>query len=367
VEALEKDRRLPDLSVHEARSIVIVRLKALGDIALSLPIIYAIRKRYSNAQIRYLCRKRYAGCLEGVRALDGILILPGNAARQVSLMLKLRRERVDCVIDLLGSPRSAFLTFLTGAAMRIGMDTGRRNWCYTHLLPRVMMRGGKRASRYTLESNRELIRLLGLEPGGETGLEIGFPAAEREKDWARGYVQSVGAGRKRVIGIVPGSSYQEKSWPERHFVELVRLAGEWFGAVCIILWGPGEEGLAKRIATGTPGAVIAPPMDVGRLGALVSMLDLLVGIDSGPKHLAVIQGVPTVTLFGPTDPRIWDPMTERHRAIQLDMHSNRSERRKSAGKRDLSGISPDAVLKEMAEVLGMDIGAFSDRKRGGCE
>ncbi|MDD4856658.1 MAG: glycosyltransferase family 9 protein [Candidatus Krumholzibacteria bacterium] len=366
MEAIGTNGCRPDLCAYEARSIVIMRLKALGDIALSLPIVYALRSRYPHAHIRYLCRERYAGCLAGVRELDEILILPPSAMRQALLMLKLKREGVDCVIDLLGSPRSGFLTFLTGAEMRIGMDTGRRNWCYTHLLPRVIMRGGERIKCYTLESNRELIRLLGLEPDLTAGLEIGFPAAERQKGWAREYLEGLHSGRKRIIGIVPGSTYHEKSWPEGHFMELARLACERLDAVCVILWGPGEEGLAGRIARGAPGSVLAPPTDIGRLGALVSMLDLVVGIDSGPKHLAVIQGVPTVTVFGPTDPRIWDPMTRRHRSIRVAAYSAGRGGSDSAGKGDLSSISPEAVLKEMTEVLEDEAGARGGSKKGGC-
>jgi hypothetical protein len=65
--------------------------------------------------------------------------------------------------------------------MRIGMDTRRRNWCYTHLLPRVITRDGVRVLCYTLESNRELVRMLGLEPDHARGLETGFPAARAEE------------------------------------------------------------------------------------------------------------------------------------------------------------------------------------------
>jgi len=366
MEGLGRTRPLPDLSRRDARSILIVRLKALGDIVLSLPVVYALRKRYPHARIRYLCRKQYAEALSGVKELDEVMIHPGSAAGQVSLALRLKREQVDCVIDLLGSPRSAFLTFLTGASMRVGMDTGRRNWFYTHLLPRVVIRGGQRIRCYTLESNREIIRALGLQPEGEPGLAIGFPAADREKGWAQNYISWIGAGGKRIIGLVPGSAYQAKSWPERHFVELARLVHERLGAVSLILWGPGEESLAKRIAAGAPGSILAPPMGVSRLGALISLLDILVGIDSGPKHIAVMQGVPTVTLFGPTDPCIWDPMTAKHRAIKLDVDCFPCKKRTCRGNRCISGIEPGMVLKEMAEVLAPKNGEDSATGKGGC-
>lgn len=352
------------MSTHDARSILIVRFKALGDIALSLPIVYAVRDRYPRARLRYLCRGRYAEALQGVRELDDVLILPEGGVRQVLLALRMRHEKTDCVLDLISSPRSAYMTFLTGAAMRIGMDTGRRNWCYTHLLPRVIMRDEERVLCYTLESNRELVRMLGLEPGRPPGLKIGFPAADAERGWARKYVASLDPGGRRIVGVVPGAAYQAKSWPEGHFVELIRLVRERLGAVIVVLWGPGEEELAGRIAA-VAGAVLAPAMGIARLGALISMLDLLVGIDSGPKHLAVIQGVPTVTLFGPTDPRIWDPMTLTHRAIRLDVDCVPCKKRTCAENRCLSGISPERVMAEAEGVLAVKSGAGGDPGRGG--
>ena len=364
METIGRIRPLPDLSDRDARSILVVRLKALGDVVLSLPVVYALRKRYPRARIRYLCRKQYAEALAGVKELDEIMILPASTAGQVSLALRLRREQVDCVIDLLGSPRSAFLAFLTGAAMRIGMDTGRRNWCYTHLLPRAITRDGLRIRCYTLESNRELIRTLGLQPEGAPGLAIGFPAAERERGWAHNYIRCIGAGGKRIIGLVPGSAYQAKSWPEQHFIELARLAHARLGAVSLILWGPGEESLARRIAAGAPGSVMAPPIGVSRLGALISLLDILVGIDSGPKHIAVIQGVSTVTLFGPTDPCIWDPMTGKHRAVKLDVDCFPCKKRTCGENRCISGIEPGMVLNEMIEVLALKNGEDSGTRKG---
>jgi ADP-heptose:LPS heptosyltransferase len=333
-----------------------MRFKALGDIVLSLPIVYALRRRYPHAWIRYLCRKQYAEALSGVKEIDEVMELPGHPARQASLALRLKREHVDCVIDLLGSPRSALLTVLTGASTRIGMDTGRRNWCYTHLVPRAVFRGGRRVKCYTLESNREIVASLGLPLEDSAGTAIGFPAADLQKGWAQNYLSCIGARGKRIIGLVPGSAYQAKSWPERKFVELARLAQERLGAIVLIFWGPGEESLARRIAAEAPGSIVAPSMGASRLGALVSLVDVLAGIDSGPKHIAVLQGVPTVTLFGPTDPCIWDPMSDNHRAMKLDVDCFPCKKKTCRENRCISGIEPGMVLKEIVEVLALGDG-----------
>ena len=375
--------RVPQLSsMGGIDSILVVRLKALGDIVLSLPIVYALRETFPAAWIGYLCRPQYADALVGVAALDEVLTLPNSFVGQGALAMELRRRRIDCIIDFLGSPRSALIALLTGARVRIGMDTGRRNRYYHSLLPRVIMRDGVRLKCYTLESNLELIGMLGLKsslrervareraaagaqpPCAEERarrplrpqphwLAMGFPAADGERGWAAEYARSIGGGRSKLVGIVPGSVYRAKSWPEEHFTALAAMISEQLGCIPLVLWGPSEEAIARRIVETSGAAVLAPPTGIARLGALISTLSVLVGPDSGPKHIAVVEGVPTVTLFGPTDPAIWDPMTERHRAISANSDCAPCRKKVCEPNRCLADISPERVLAEIADVLGL--------------
>jgi len=119
----------------------------------------------------------------------------------------------------------------------------------------------------------------------------------------------------------------------------------------LLLWGPGEGEAADEIARLVPGTVKAPPTGIARLGALIGTLRLLVGCDSGPKHLAVIQGVPTVTLFGPTDPHIWDPMTERHRVLYDPVECSPCRKQECIPNRCCAEIEPRRVADEVMDVL----------------
>ena len=371
MESMRRSDRLPDLSrADDISSILIIRLKALGDIALSLPIPRAIRERYPEARIAYLCWEQYAEVLNGESSVDEVIALKKSIQAQIGMMGRLRRERFDLVIDLLGSPRSALLTILTGARIRIGMDVGRHAWCYHFLLPRIVVVGGKRMKCYTLESNREIVRMLRLwkdyggvdrleaesasDKGGSSDCAIGFRAAEREKDWAKEYISGLGVDRGRLVGVLPSATYQSKSWPREKFVSLVSMMEERHGLVSLILWGPGEEEIARSIARSAPGAICAPGIGIARLGALISELKLLVTTDSGPKHLAVLQGVPTVTLFGPTDPVIWDPVNDRHGVIYLGFPCAPCKKRTCSPNRCLSEIEPEKVMKRIAGILGLE-------------
>lgn len=368
--------RFPDLSrVENIGSILIVRLKALGDIALSLPVPRALRRRYPGARISYLCREQYAETLKGEPSLDEVLGLGSGFRAQVGMIARLRAERYDLALDLLGSPRSALMTFLTGARVRIGMDVGRHNWCYHHLLPRIVTVGGRRVKCYTLESNREIVKMLRLwandegagrgESEGEKGCAIGFPAAETEKDWAEEYISALGVDRGNLVGVVPSATYQSKSWAVEKFVSLIGMMEERHGLVSLILWGPGEEETARSIARSAAGAICAPRTGIARLGALISCLRMLVTTDSGPKHLAVLQGVPTVTLFGPTDPAIWDPMDELHRTVHLDLPCSPCRRRVCTPNRCLAEMEPEDVMDRITDMLGRSGGGGRSMEDGG--
>jgi len=348
----------PDLTAMSGiRSILIVRLKAMGDIVLSLPVVSAMRESFPHARISYLCRGAYAEALGGDTGIDEVLELPEGIVGQISLIMKLRRRRIDLALDLLSSPRSALLARLSRARIRIGMDVGRHNWFYHYVLPRAVVRGGKRVKVYTLEANIEITRQLGLEyrsrPGKPT-YEIGFPAAEAERQWAEDYMGNSGMDPSKIVGIAPVATYQSKSWPAESFAGLARIMVDELGLCPVVIWGPGERDTAEYIVSRVNGAVMIPEVGIARLGALIGRLRLLVSLDSGPKHLAVIQGVPTVTLFGPTDPLVWNPSSGNHRAVHRSLDCSPCHKLGCDPNICMTQISPGEVADEVAGLLGLE-------------
>jgi len=348
--------------VEGLESILIVRLFALGDIVLTLPLVTLLRKAFPQIWIGYLVRERFAAALGGETGLDDVIVLPDGISGQIAAVRSLRRKRPDVAVDLLSSPRSAMLTRYSGAGFRIGMDTGRRNGFYHAVLPRAIIRDGKRVRCYTLDSNLELGKMLGLP--GEDGMcgtdegdkPYGFPAAAKSEEWADAFVRSLGDAGNGLAGIVPGSTYASKGWPAERFIELSARMSSELGLRPVVMWGPGEERLAAEIAGSVPGAVAAPPSGIAEAGALIGRMRVLAGIDSGPKHIAVLLGVPTVTIFGPTDPRIWDPMNGLHRVLWKGLDCAEGCREKECSpNRCMDMITVDEVFGEVSTAIGGDI------------
>ena len=108
---------------------------------------------------------------------------------------------------------------------------------------------------------------------------------------------------KPIIGINSGAGFESKLWDLERFAKLAdRIAVE-MNCSILLTWGPGEEHMAKQIAASMKQKCwVAPPTSIQESIALYKHLTLLVSCDSGPLHLCAALGIPTVSIFGPTDP-----------------------------------------------------------------
>lgn len=369
-------RKIPDITrLDDTARILLVRLFALGDIVLTLPLVRRLRDAFPRAWIGYLCRGSFAGALRGETGLDEVLVTGEGASGWLSTVRDLRRRRISLAIDLLSSPRSAVITGFSGAAVRIGFETGRHDWCFDRLLPRSIDRDGERLMCYTLDSNLEYAAMLGVGDGspvvrgkGDTDPYpvYGFPAADPGGSGAEEILSTAGEAHRGYFGLVTGAKYGSKSWPAERFAELASAISLETGMRPVIVWGPGEEDSARRMAAAVPGSLLPPPTGIPELGALVSRMRMVVGVDSGPKHIAVLLGVPTVTLFGPTDPVIWDPLTERHRAVSRRVGCAEGCREKEcADNICMKEITVEEVMEEVRSLPGIRGSGQAGRKTGG--
>src|SRR5262245_53568666 len=115
--------------------ICISRMKFIGDIVLTTPVVHALRDAYPKAYIAYLGDKKSVTLLEGNPYLDEILaydFAKPDVTEQLKWMYRLRRRKFDVFIDLFSNPRSALLARASGAAVRIGKDVKGRGAMYTH-------------------------------------------------------------------------------------------------------------------------------------------------------------------------------------------------------------------------------------------
>ena len=296
-----------------------IRHRAGGDLLLTTPALRALRQGLPGARIDVLTAKGLGALLEGNPDVDRVLDFDRRSIpSQAALYARLARGGYDAVLDLVSNPRTAWMTALTRARVRAGYDIGGRRWAYTHAVPREPVGPGGPVLRYAPEAALEMVRALGLPPAG-TELTVRIaPAAEAAIDaWWRG-AEGKGATSMRgpVVACLPTGSWPAKTWAPERFAAVMDALGE--AATILWVWGPGEreEVVSIQRRMRREGSLLAPPTGWQELGALLRRAALWVGNDSGPKHLAVALGVPTVTVFGPTHPATWHPPQGPHVAVE---------------------------------------------------
>lgn len=279
--------------------ILITRLRYLGDVILSTPLVAAVRAAEPRARIDFLVEEPFAPALAHNPHLDTVHVYPPKATgpEMVGWVRALRSAGYDAVLDLFGNPRSALLTALSGAPLRVGPARGWRSRLFTHRRGRP---GGDRSA--ILHHLDKAVPLLGRRPPSSRP-RIWVTDQERRRAASR-----VGAAPTAdTVLLHPGSKWADKAWPAERWPELLReLAAA--GRRCLrVVAPPGDESQAAAICRAAGAGQPLPPMPLRELFAWMSEVGLYVGNDGGILHAAVALGRPTLGLFGPTEADIWFP------------------------------------------------------------
>ena len=299
--------------------VLVVRLSALGDVLMTLPLVRQLRRGWPGASVHFAVQDELAPVLEGHPELDRVVPIPVRRirgllrspltwprafSRLAGLEEQLRAGRYDLVLDAHGNFKSGLVSWLTDAPRRIGPARGEAregNGLFLTDRPRRPPEGG----RHRRDRALSLLSVLGLATD-DAGLAL--PAYPR--DWARGALAPL-AGPGPLALLHPGTSPKAafKRWPAARFGELATALREAVGARVAVVAGPGEEHIAEAAVAASGGAARAlpAPPDLRQLGGLLGEADLFVGADSGPGQLATALGVASVILFGPKDPGTYGP------------------------------------------------------------
>jgi len=297
------------------RRILLIRRKALGDALVTLPAVLAVARAWPAARIDLVIDRPFAPLFEDLA--EGIRVLRWPPDPGGSWLKGLRARRYDLVVDWLGNPRTALWTWWTGAPVRVGYDLPRRRWAYNVRVPRNRA-GGVPLRGFAGEAFLDPLRHLGLDPQPWRPGFLGGADFARHGGLRRGYrawAEAFFAARPRVAVLMFSATWPAKSWPAAHAGELWALLRR-EGWSPLLVHGPGDEGILAELAGTVPAGFTAPATNLPELADLLGRSRLFVGTDCGARHLAAGLGLPTVTLFGPTDPAGWNPPGPRHVSVR---------------------------------------------------
>ena len=297
------------LDHDHVRRILVIKLRAIGDVILSTIVTKNLRLAYPDAHIDFLTEGPSRDVVSGNPFLDGVIIFDRKKSGPLALIRDVRERRYDLVIDLFGNPRSAILTLFSGARYRVGFDFRGRRHAYNI---RVPSRGG---TVHNTQFNLDAIEAIGI-PVADRSLHLGItnegdPMVDAFFD--RSGLDGV------IIGLSSGGGWYTKRWPLERFAALADLLVERHHASILLLWGPGQlDDVHKITAMMRNVSHVPPPTTIQQLAALLRRCTFVIANDSGPMHLATAVGTPVLGIFGPTNPTLQGPYGDQHLTVRRE-------------------------------------------------
>jgi lipopolysaccharide heptosyltransferase I len=339
--------------------ILIIKLGAVGDVIHSLPLLQTLRDRFPRSYIAWAVESAAAPILEGNPALDEMIRLERNQLRGMAglayfrrWLRALREKRFDTALDPHNLFKSGVMAYASGASVRIGFKKLREG---NFLFMNRWIRPGPR-HRHAVEKYLCLLDPLGVQ---ESQWIFRFPLAWGPEDedrmdrfWIQQGLGRGGSSPEPVVAVNPGANWPSKRWiPERYARVADRLVNE-YGVRILILWGPDERPLADRIARAMKEIpVIAPETDLKQLMALITRCRLLITGDTGPLHIAAALEVPTVSLFGPSDPARNGPYGHGHAVVRSPVPPATHWQKKEIGDHWMGAIPIETVVEAAFSLL----------------
>jgi len=285
------------------KKVLIIRGGAIGDFVMTLPIFEAVHCEWPEAEIEVL---GYAGIAE---------LAVGR--RHATAVRRVDAPEWAPIFSAGGMPAQGEREYLSRFDLAI---------CVWPDADGVICENIKRAGA------REVMAVNPMPPEGSAEHAVDFMARQCERAglrvkfrepqlfpsgrdalWAEAFMRVTCAGERRLLALHVGSGSRRKNWPARCYGE---LAGWWIGRRAghvLATGGPAdEEALAEfESACGEEGVFTLREESLPRVAACLARCEAVVGNDSGVMHMAAAVRVPTVTLFGPTDPRVWRPYSSK--------------------------------------------------------
>jgi heptosyltransferase-1 len=324
--------------------ILIVRLGAMGDILHALPAVAALHAAKPEAEISWMVERRWKDLLPPSVLpvlVDTKLWRKQPLATEMRAALhRLRRHgHYDVAIDLQGATKSAVLGKIAAANTFLG-PADPREW------PARFMYDGMitTSSTHVIDQAREIV---------STGTDTTSISRESSGDWlprtAEAETWAEQFANHRIAILNPAAGWAAKQWPPDRYGELAKMIAA-HGFRVLVNIGPGEEAIVQSVIEVSARSAVAISCTIPQLIALTRRASLFVGGDTGPMHLAAMLGVPTVAIFGPTDPARNGPYYART-AVVRSPKSQTSYSHVDRPDPGLMSITVEEVLSAVEKVL----------------
>ncbi len=290
-------RALAELNLAGVRRVLLLNATALGDWFFSTPTFRALKETYPHWRLDVLVNPACKDLAAHNPHLSRLWLYPGRRARLFSLMRQIRRQHYDLVMILHGNdPEATLIARAAGTPFIIGSANSPLAFAYAATVPPPGL------FEHAIERRLAYARLLGADTQ-DRHMDLAVPPAEMQK--ARDLlVRHLGGLPDCLIALHPTGSAPYKRWPLERYAEVGKFIQERYQAPILIISGGQDRPIAEKLAAQLPGPALVtggryPLLNVA---ALLSHCRLLVANDSGPLHMALALGIPTIALLGADHP-----------------------------------------------------------------
>jgi heptosyltransferase-2 len=318
IEHLIASQPIPSRITPAPKRILIKAVNWLGDVVMSLPAMRAIRRAFPEAQLAVFIKKELASFFDGADWPDEVI--PYSIASGLSglndrrkIVGKIRSRHFDLAVLMPNSFESALWVAAAGIPRRAGYALDARGAMLTHKAtpPRDALEGHQ--VYYWLAMVRETLGIEGDADDLAISPDPAHVATMRNLLKTRRHRPEA-----PLIAIAPAAAYgPAKEWPAAKFAAVIDALAEKLGAESVLVGAPSERAKCEEVAalSGSGAIVAAGETSIGELIALLSICSAFVGNDSGGMHLAGAIGIPTVAIFGSTNPIRTGPAKPTSRVI----------------------------------------------------
>lgn len=341
--------------MNAPRSIVVVKLSAIGDVLHAVPTAVALKRAFPGARIGWVVEGRAGDVLAGHPAVDHLFRLPRGWLKSFTTIRGLRRQlrdfAPDVTLDLQGLLKSGVPTWLSGARMRIGHafpESREQAWrCYTHAV--------EATAAHVIDRNLHLLSALAVRDSRAAFDMPRWPVSRlRMQEWLASLRLQVPPAL-----INPGAGWPSKIWPAERFAAVARELGRRHGLPSIVVWGgAAEREAAEQIVAASGGAAImAPQTTLQDLGELSRLGRVFISSDTGPLHLAAAVGTPCVGLFGPVPAKRNGPYGLGHRTVEPPASLRPAWEHRKTDRVAMEAIDVERVVAAASDILARSAAA----------
>ncbi len=338
------------------KSVLMVKLSAIGDVIHALPVSYALKEAYPEARVTWVVEPPAYNLLEGNPYIDEIIVFEKKKFKSLAgfwenfgpFREKLNQHKYDAVLDLQGLFKSAAIAWCSKAPIKLGTCNMRE---LSDKISRPVV--GPNAQGHIVERYLDVARALGC---GVNKVEFPISITPEDGKMARSYLYAAGCkGDIPYVVLAVGANWPNKRWPVAYYAKLSDWLSEQGYLPVIIGGGALDEELVEDISRATefPPVNMVGKTTLRQLAYVIKEAKATVGGDTGPVHLSAGLGTPTIMVMGPTDANRNGPYGQLENAIEVPRSCKYCWKRACPKGFDcLDRITPVMVEEKLKPYLG---------------